>query len=63
MVVPLVVASMLDDLRVGDGRIRPDAESGYKACQAATLDLSRRGVLALGPELRSAPEATTAASG
>jgi len=36
MVVPLVVASILDDLRVGDGRIRPDAESGYKACQAAT---------------------------
>ena len=35
MVVPLVVASILDDLRVGDGRIRPDAESGYKACQAA----------------------------
>lgn len=36
MVVPLVVASILDDLRVGDGRIRPDAESGYKACQAAS---------------------------
>ena len=35
-VVPLVVASILDDLRVGDSRIRPDAESGYKACQAAT---------------------------
>lgn len=34
-VVPLVVASILDDLRVGDSRIRPDAESGYKACQAA----------------------------
>jgi L-aminopeptidase/D-esterase-like protein len=36
MVVPLVVASILDDLSVGDGRIRPDAESGYKACLAAT---------------------------
>ncbi len=37
MVVPLVVASILDDLSVGgDGRIRPDAESGYKACQAAS---------------------------
>jgi L-aminopeptidase/D-esterase-like protein len=36
MVVPLVVASILDDLQVGDGSIRPDAESGYKACQAAT---------------------------
>jgi L-aminopeptidase/D-esterase-like protein len=36
MVVPLVVASILDDLSLGDGRIRPDAESGYKACQAAS---------------------------
>ncbi len=36
MVVPLVVASILDDLNLGDGRIRPDAESGYKACQAAS---------------------------
>jgi len=35
MVVPLVIASILDDLSVGDGRIRPDAESGYKACLAA----------------------------
>ena len=34
-VVPLVVASILDDLSVGDSRMRPDAESGYKACQAA----------------------------
>src|SRR5215469_6641823 len=32
MVVPLVVASILDDLSVGDGRIRPDQESGYEAC-------------------------------
>jgi L-aminopeptidase/D-esterase-like protein len=36
MVVPLVVASILDDLSVGDGRIRPDAESGYQACKAAS---------------------------
>ena len=34
-VVPLVVASILDDLSVGDSRIRPDAESGYKACLTA----------------------------
>jgi L-aminopeptidase/D-esterase-like protein len=34
-VVPLVVASILDDLSVGDSHIRPDAESGYKACLAA----------------------------
>jgi L-aminopeptidase/D-esterase-like protein len=36
MVVPLVVASVLDDLSVGDGRIRPDADSGYRACKAAS---------------------------
>lgn len=35
VVVRLVVASILYDLSVGDSRIRPDAESGYKACQAA----------------------------
>src|SRR6516225_3244756 len=34
-VVPLVVASILGDLSVGDSRIRPDAESGYKACLTA----------------------------
>jgi L-aminopeptidase/D-esterase-like protein len=34
--VPIVPAAILFDLGVGDGKIRPDAESGYKACQAAT---------------------------
>jgi L-aminopeptidase/D-esterase-like protein len=48
MVVPLVVASILDDLRVGDGRIRPDAESGYKACQAATTGPVAEGSLGAG---------------
>lgn len=33
--VPLVCASCLFDLAVGDGRVRPDAEMGYRACQAA----------------------------
>jgi L-aminopeptidase/D-esterase-like protein len=48
MVVPLVVASILDDLRVGDGRIRPDAESGYKACQAATTGPVAEGCVGAG---------------
>jgi L-aminopeptidase/D-esterase-like protein len=48
MVVPLVVASILDDLRVGDGRIRPDAESGYKACEAATSGPVAEGCLGAG---------------
>lgn len=34
--VPIVPAAILYDLGVGDPKIRPNAESGYKACQAAT---------------------------
>jgi L-aminopeptidase/D-esterase-like protein len=37
-VVPIVPAAILFDLGVGDAKIRPDAESGYKACQAATTN-------------------------
>ncbi len=33
--VPIVVGAVIDDLAVGDGSIRPDPESAYKACQAA----------------------------
>jgi len=36
IVVPIVPAAILYDLGIGDARIRPTAESGYKACQAAT---------------------------
>ena len=34
--VPIVVGAVIDDLAVGDGRIRPDAEAGYKACLVAS---------------------------
>ena len=34
--VPIVPAAILFDLGLGDPKIRPTAESGYKACQAAT---------------------------
>jgi L-aminopeptidase/D-esterase-like protein len=34
--IPLVVSAVIDDLAVGDPRIRPDAEAAYKACAAAT---------------------------
>jgi L-aminopeptidase/D-esterase-like protein len=34
--IPIVVGAVIDDLPIGDGRIRPDAEAGYKACQAAS---------------------------
>ena len=33
--VPIVPAAILYDLTVGDGKIRPNAESGYKACANA----------------------------
>ena len=34
--VPIVPAAILFDLNLGDKRIRPDAEMGYKACLAAS---------------------------
>jgi L-aminopeptidase/D-esterase-like protein len=34
-VVPIVPAAILFDLNLGDPKIRPDAHSGYAACQAA----------------------------
>jgi len=36
VVVPIVPAAVIFDLQTGDSKIRPTAESGYKACQAAT---------------------------
>jgi L-aminopeptidase/D-esterase-like protein len=36
--VPIVPAAILFDLWVGDPSIRPDAASGYAACEAATND-------------------------
>jgi L-aminopeptidase/D-esterase-like protein len=63
MVVPLVVASILDDLCVGDGRIRPDAESGYQACKSASTGPVAEGCVGAGLGPRSEPEATMAACG
>jgi L-aminopeptidase/D-esterase-like protein len=34
--IPIVVSAVIDDLAVGDARIRPDAEAAYKACASAT---------------------------
>lgn len=36
--VPIVPAAILFDLGVGDAKIRPDAEAGYKACKAASTN-------------------------
>ena len=34
--IPIIVSAVIDDLSVGDNRIRPDAEAAYKACAAAS---------------------------
>ncbi len=34
--LPIVPAAVLFDVMVGDARIRPDAESGWRACEAAS---------------------------
>ena len=36
MRIPIVVGAIIDDLAVGDPTIRPDPESAYKACTAAS---------------------------
>ncbi|MGH9840552.1 MAG: P1 family peptidase [Blastocatellia bacterium] len=41
--VPIVPAAILFDLGVGDAKIRPDAEAGYKACKAATASAPAEG--------------------
>jgi len=35
-ITPIVVGAVISDVAIGDGMIRPDPESAYKACQAAT---------------------------
>ena len=34
--IPIVVSAVIDDLSVGDPRIRPDVDAAYKACTAAS---------------------------
>jgi L-aminopeptidase/D-esterase-like protein len=34
--VPIVVGAVIDDLALGDAKIRPDADAAYKACQSAS---------------------------
>jgi L-aminopeptidase/D-esterase-like protein len=36
--VPIVPAAVLYDLSVGEGKVRPDADAGYRAAKAATTD-------------------------
>jgi len=34
--IPIVVSAVIDDLSIGDGRVRPDAEAAYAACTSAS---------------------------
>jgi L-aminopeptidase/D-esterase-like protein len=46
--VPIVPAAILFDLWLGDPGIRPDAQAGYLACQAASLDAVEQGSVGAG---------------
>jgi L-aminopeptidase/D-esterase-like protein len=46
--VPIAPAAVLFDLGVGDPKIRPDAEAGYRACKAATTDPPAEGNVGAG---------------
>ena len=46
--VPIVPAAILFDLWIGDARIRPDAASGYAACEAASTDTVAQGNVGVG---------------
>ena len=46
--VPIVPAAVLFDLPVGDARIRPDAQAGYLACQAASRQPAAQGNVGAG---------------
>jgi L-aminopeptidase/D-esterase-like protein len=46
--VPIVPAAILFDLWVGDHRIRPDAQAGYAACEAASTAAPQEGNVGAG---------------
>lgn len=46
--VPIVPAAILFDLGVGDARIRPDVEAGYRACKAAATATPAEGNVGAG---------------
>jgi L-aminopeptidase/D-esterase-like protein len=46
--IPIVLAAAIDDLAVGDPRIRPDADAAYKACAAATSEPVTEGNIGAG---------------
>ena len=46
--IPIVPTAVLFDLWLGDTRIRPDADSGYAACDAATTESPTQGNVGAG---------------
>ncbi len=48
LVVPSVPTAVIFDLRIGDGRRRPDASMGYEACAAATAAPAAEGCVGAG---------------
>ena len=52
--IPIVVTAVIDDLAVGNPRIRPDAEAAYKACAAATTGPVAEGNVGAGAGARRA---------
>ena len=46
--VPIVPAAILFDLWIGDQRIRPDAQAGYAACEAASAQPPAQGSVGAG---------------
>ena len=46
--VPIVPAAVLFDLLVGDAHIRPDADAGYQACEAASTSRPAEGSVGAG---------------
>ena len=46
--LPIVPAAVLFDLLLGDSAVRPDAQAGYRACQAASRDVPAEGNVGAG---------------
>lgn len=46
--IPIVVGTVIDDLALGDAKIRPDPEAAYQACQAASAAPVEEGCVGIG---------------
>jgi len=46
--VPIVIGAVIDDLAIGDGRIRPGPDEAYRACESATAGAFAEGSVGVG---------------